>query len=324
VPGEERWSVVLAGGRGTRLTALTTVAGETIPKQYCALAGGASMLRRALGRAAAVSGRDHMLVVVTEEQRRWWERELYDLPAGNVVVQPEDRGTAAGILLPLAEVLRRAPEAVVTIVPADHHVEREEELRKALELAATTARQDRRPVTLVGVSPLEVDPELGWIIPGRTAGHEGALPVVSFREKPSRVEAVTLLAQGAVVNTFLFAASAAALWTLCERLVPEVALPLGGARTSRLGALYGQLPSRDFSRAVLERSAESLSVVVSGSCGWSDLGTPERVARCLRQLGGVRCESTPVVAALDLSRRLRHLGRRSGPPAGLQTANAPG
>ena len=323
MPAEERWSVVLAGGRGTRLAALTTVAGETIPKQYCALAGGASMLRRALWRAAATSGRERMLVVVTAEQRRWWERELHDLPAENVLVQPEDRGTAAGILLPLAEVVSRAPEAVVTVVPADHHVEREEELREALELAATTVRRDRRPVALVGVTPEELDPDLGWIVPRRAAGR-GALPVVRFREKPSPAEAATLLARGAVVNTFLFAARAASLWALCERLIPEVALPVGGARGGCLRTAYRQIPSRDFSKMVLERSAASLSVVTAGSCGWSDLGTPERVARCLRWTSGASHETTPVKAVLDLSRRSRDLGRRSDAWARPQSVSAPG
>src|SRR6187549_3062564 len=97
-----RWSVVLAGGRGTRLASLTTVAGETVPKQYCSLAGGPSMLRRAIWRAEAIAGRDRVLVVVTAAQRRWWESELRDVAPCNVLVQPVDRGTAAGVLLPLA------------------------------------------------------------------------------------------------------------------------------------------------------------------------------------------------------------------------------
>jgi mannose-1-phosphate guanylyltransferase/mannose-6-phosphate isomerase len=313
VSEDERWSIVLAGGRGTRLASLTTVAGETIPKQYCALDGGPSMLRRALWRAAAVAGAGRVLVVVTAEQRRWWERELSDVPARNVLVQPSDRGTAAGILLPLAEVLRRAPHATVTVVPADHHVEREDELQRALLGALLVAQRGPRPVALVGVAPEEVDPGLGWIVPLGAGGGRAALAVSRFREKPTPAEAAALKAAGAVVNTFLFAARASCLWRVCDRLVPEVARPLAAACSAQLRQTYEDLPNRDFSRAVLERTPESLAVVTAAACGWSDLGTPERVARCLHRLGRRSREARPsrpdadtsaVAAALDLSLRV--------------------
>lgn len=305
--GEDRWSIVLAGGRGARLASLTTVAGETIPKQYCALAGGPSLLRRAIWRAAASAGRDRVLVVVAAEQRKWWERELRDLPGENVLVQPEDRGTAAGVLLPLAEVLRRAPRAVVTLIPADHHVEREAELQKALTRAVLAAQRGPRPIALVGVPPEELDPELGWIVPSCAVAGEDALPVAEFREKPLRAEAALLLTRGAVVNTFLLAARARSLWALCEHLVPEVALPLATGRSRSLQGVYETLPRRDFSKTVLERSPESLSVVNAGPCGWSDLGTPERVVRCLGRLSRAGCEPTLVTAALGLSRQVAGL-----------------
>lgn len=300
----ERWGIVLAGGRGVRLASLTTVGGETIPKQYCSLAGGPSMLRRALSRAVAIAGQDRVLVVVTAEQRRWWERELHDLPAANVLVQPLDRGTAAGVLLPLAEVLRRAPRATVAVMPADHHVEREAELHGAVGRACLAAQDGPLPIALVGVKPDELDPELGWIVPSAEGGGPNARAVARFREKPSRAEAAALLAAGAVVNTFLFAARARALWEVCEALVPEVALPLATAVSRSWHAIYPDIPSRDFSKAVLERAAPSLAVVTAGPCGWSDLGTPERVARCLRRRATRHDEPTAFAAALNLSHQV--------------------
>ena len=46
--------------------------------------------------------------------------------------------------------------------------------------------------------------------------------------------------------------------------------------------LYGQLPELDFSRHVLEGAEQSLRVLPVPACGWSDLGTPKRVAEALR------------------------------------------
>ena len=38
------------------------------------------------------------------------------------MVQPENRGTAAGILYPLLRLAELAPEASVALFPSDHHV----------------------------------------------------------------------------------------------------------------------------------------------------------------------------------------------------------
>ena len=45
----QTWVVVLAGGEGSRLRSLTTTAaGMTVPKQFCSLYGGRSLLQEAL------------------------------------------------------------------------------------------------------------------------------------------------------------------------------------------------------------------------------------------------------------------------------------
>ena len=107
--------IVLAAGDGTRLQELTTRNGIATPKQYCSLRGGGSLLGDALARAARCVPRKRVLVVVAEEHRRFWERELVDFPAENVVVQPRNRGTAAGILLPLMRVLEQGGKFVQSI-----------------------------------------------------------------------------------------------------------------------------------------------------------------------------------------------------------------
>src|SRR5580704_12456840 len=55
----ETWVVVLAGGDGTRLSALTkTDAGDSIPKQFCSLDGGPQLLEEALQRAQRIVPRE--------------------------------------------------------------------------------------------------------------------------------------------------------------------------------------------------------------------------------------------------------------------------
>jgi hypothetical protein len=48
--------------------------------------------------------------------------------------------------------------------------------------------------------------------------------------------------------------------------------------------LYRRLPDIDFSHQILRGTASMLRVLRVDHCGWSDLGTPQRVAKVLRRL----------------------------------------
>lgn len=281
------WAIVLAGGDGRRVSALTRgEAGEPVPKQYFALGGGPPLVRRALRRAAAVVPRSRILVVVAREHRQYWSEALFDLPRENVIVQPRNRGTAVGLLLPALEVLlRRDRDARLLVLPADHHVGSERVLKRALNAAARAVRAPGSPVVLLGMAGVEDDHEFGWILP--TAGPaEGLRPVLSFVEKPDPDTARELRGMGALVNSFIIACRGRALVGLYEESLPELLraltpLVLAGRPEPLLGETYAVIPSRDLSRAVLERRPDALGVLGVPPCGWSDLGTPPRLEQYL-------------------------------------------
>ena len=55
--------------------------------------------------------------------------------AMRLIVQPMNRGTANGILLPLLHIEARDPDARIVILPSDHYVRDESILVTALESA---------------------------------------------------------------------------------------------------------------------------------------------------------------------------------------------
>jgi mannose-1-phosphate guanylyltransferase len=314
--GGRPWAIILAAGQGARLRGLTEQGGASVPKQFCALRGRTTLLRLALERAARVAPAEHLVPVVASEHRRWWLPELADLPPANRVEQPGDRGTAAGVLLPLLHVLRRDPWARVLVLPSDHFVERESVLEAALRCALAAIEQRSGCLVLLGMPPEGFDPDLGWIVPSRPQHGSAPVPVERFREKPAAGEASALRARRAVVNSFIFATRASTLWALYQKLLPEVAerfadWTAAGAREGELERVYAGLPHRDFSRDLLERAGDELSLLAVPPCGWSDVGTPERVARCLAAQPAPSLESPPAlpprrdfIPPLELGRRL--------------------
>jgi mannose-1-phosphate guanylyltransferase len=287
------WAIVLAGGQGTRLGTLTMAAdGISVPKQFCSLRGGACLLQEALIRASAVAPMRRTCAVVAEQHRCWWHGPLKSLPKHNVVVQPENRGTAFGILLPLLRVLARDTNANVVVLPADHHLLNENTLARSLRQAADLAAADADAIYLLGAEPNEPDPGLGYIVPEDRNGYEPSR-VTQFVEKPDAQLARSLLNRGALWNMFILAASGRTLLKVFQRSlanhVQAMESALGPHRSARndamaLSALYQDLPTVDFSRNLLERHDSVLRVVPVPHCGWSDLGTPERVADTLRRI----------------------------------------
>lgn len=327
----QTWAIVLAAGEGTRLRELTSRGGIDTPKQFCSLCGGRSLLGDALARAARIVPRKRVVVVVAEQHRRFFERDLAGIPTENVVVQPRNKGTAAGILLPLLTVLERDPEARVAFLPSDHFVAKEYVIEASLRLALEALQEPfleshdevESRITLLGITPDAPETGYGWIVP--RPSDRLLRPVARFVEKPEPAAAAELFASGALWNSFLFAAKGQVLVDSYAERLPELLRAFQGAfeaapgeRGVRLAQLYAELGTHDFSRAILAGSESRLRLELVPPCGWTDLGTPERVQACL---AGLRVDLAPrpapllseAKAALDLAFVLGELGATRAP-----------
>jgi mannose-1-phosphate guanylyltransferase len=287
------WAIVLAGGSGTRLRSLTTDEnGLSIPKQFCSLGGDRSLLHVALERAAAVAAPEHILVVVTEQHRRWWRPALAGMARANIIVQPENRGTANGVLLPLLHVIKRDAGARVVLLPSDHHVDDESILASSLQQGIRELDGGCEQVMLLGITPSDADPDLGYIVPG--PARTGALaPVRGFVEKPDADRARKLIGSGALWNTFIVIAQATRLLQIFAEKFPQSVANLSQAvaydidtpyEPDATAVVYQTLLSVDFSLDLLSGQESALGVLPVGRCGWSDLGTPQRLAKALQGL----------------------------------------
>jgi len=194
-----------------------------------------------------------------------------------VLVEPEARNTAAAIALAALHIARRAPDAVMAVLPADHAISRLGLFRRDLALALDVAER-RSALVTIGVEPTHPETGYGYIRVGEPLpGTRGrAARVESFIEKPDRARAEALLAEGRVLwNSGIFAWRVDVILRALRRQLPGVIEPLEAAGRN-LAAAYRRLPAISIDHGVLEHAAEV--AVVRARFGWSDVGSWATVA----------------------------------------------
>jgi mannose-1-phosphate guanylyltransferase len=291
------WSILLAGGEGERTRPfIERWLGEHKPKQYCTFVGTRSLFQHTVDRADRLSHAERRVVVAAESHREDVWSQMEGRAPGRILFQPENRGTAPGVFLPLTYVLAEDPEATVVVYPSDHFVYPEGAFLGAVAEAVAVLEHAPQLAVLLGVVPEGPEADYGWILPGPEVGLVGEHRVHSvahFLEKPANETAKQAMARGGLWNTLVIVAKAKSLWSIGRQCFPRVmelfqwlAMSLGTAQETEVReSMYRMMPVRDFSRHLLQRVPEMLAVMELRGVLWSDWGRPERIDRTLRQIG---------------------------------------
>jgi len=268
-------SVLLCGGVGSRLW---PVSREARPKQYLNLIGEQSMLQQTLGRLHGLPLASP-IVVCNEQHRFLVAEQLRQLGIGSpsIVLEPAGRNTAPAIAIAAIDALTKDPEAVLLVLPADHHIADVEALQSAVNEALTVVDEGR--LITFGLIPSRPETGYGYIRCGdRLSGSISEL--AQFVEKPDVATAETYLESGDYVwnsGMFMFRADA-----YCEALATHRPEMLKICRDAMAAAstdmdfvrpdpeLFASCPSDSIDYAVMEKTDRG--AVVSLDCGWSDIG----------------------------------------------------
>jgi mannose-1-phosphate guanylyltransferase len=277
------WCVILAGGSGSRLLEIT----GGVPKQFWRPHGRSSLLDNTIQRIGALVPPTRRVIVADDAHRHHVGVAALN-GQGRVVFQPGNRGTAAGLLFGLVPILREEPEALVLVTPSDHGVRDVALFRDSVTAGVDYVRTSGGTL-LYTVGAHGSAAGYGWIT---SRSHEPDLAiqrVESFVEKPARDDVEILRQSGASVNTMIMIARASTLLHHCRVTVPDLTWPFVAALTMRpdvgdtfLRGRYTGFAHHDWSRDVLTHSTGLLTRRLPDRVGWSDLGTPERVAAWLR------------------------------------------
>src|SRR5580704_7832063 len=112
--------------------------------------------------------------VTCRAHSEYMAKEFSGTPPHAVLVQPQDRGTAAGIFFPAHWIYSTDPDAVVAVFPSDHFILEGDAFMRHIGKVATFVRRQPERMVLIGAQADTAETEYGWIEPGDPLGEIGA------------------------------------------------------------------------------------------------------------------------------------------------------
>lgn len=297
------YAIVPAGGSGTRLWPLSR---SHRPKFLLPLPGPRTMIQETLHRLAPVCNDANIFVITGVAHATMVARQLPNLEADQIVIEPMARGTGPAIGLGVALAERRDPDAIVGSFAADHFVERPDEFADTIRAAIEVAEQDY--LVTIGIQPSFAETGYGYICAGDELGsyyNLKASQVAEFKEKPDLATAEQYVASGRYMwNASMFLWKAGVFMQELRRLLPDVAAALStivddwdtSRREQTLAEVWPTIKDITIDHGIMEHSDRV--AVVPGTFGWSDLGDWHGVAKIIQN--GNTEESEHVVIDADL------------------------
>jgi mannose-1-phosphate guanylyltransferase/mannose-6-phosphate isomerase len=193
------YPVIMAGGSGTRFWPLSR---QLFPKQLLRIIGDETLIQQTMRRVVSGVPAERVLISTNPAQAESIKVQLgewKDALRDNFVLEPEGRNTAPAIALVALELVRRDPDAIMLVVPADHVVKGQRKFDAAVSLATTLASQGF--LVTFGIRPIRPETGYGYIKPDRkkVVARQGKLkghPVGRFVEKPNAAKAAQYLKAG--------------------------------------------------------------------------------------------------------------------------------
>jgi mannose-1-phosphate guanylyltransferase len=268
----------MAGGVGSRLWPRSR---KKTPKQFLDLISDETMLQDAYQRLLPTIPAGRILIGVGTSYIPTVREQLPDLPPGNIVAEPSGRGTAPAIGLAAQHIYHQAPDAIMVVVTADHHIAETECFSRVL-LAAAQAAENGSLVTL-GISPTFASTGYGYVHRGELLDEIdgfGIYHALRFTEKPDAATAREFVDSGRYSwNSGMFIWRVDAILAEFARLMPEFAAQLneiGAAmgtadEVAVLERVWADVQSETIDYGIMEHAADV--AVIPVSIGWNDVGS---------------------------------------------------
>src|SRR6266481_3426980 len=153
-------AVILAGGRGTRFWPRSRT---RTPKQLLNIVGTDTMLQQTVTRLKPLISAERTWTVTSAEQAAAVRKQLPTAARKRVLIEPMGMNTAVAIGLAAIHVRHaRRGDALMAVLPADHHIEQSEKYQDIVSAALDVAREPGRMVVL-GIPPTRPETGFGYV-----------------------------------------------------------------------------------------------------------------------------------------------------------------
>ncbi|WP_397449689.1 mannose-1-phosphate guanylyltransferase/mannose-6-phosphate isomerase [Pseudomonas sp. NA-150] len=269
--------VILSGGSGSRLWPLSR---KQFPKQFLALTGEHTLLQQTVERLAfdgmqapiVVCNKDHQFIV--NEQL-----ESLGLQSQAILMEPFGRNTAPAVAITAMKLVNEGRDELMLVLPADHVIDDQKALQRALALATIAAENGE--MVLFGVPATKPETGYGYIKSSPDSLlPEGVSRVAQFVEKPNEKRASEFVnAGGYFWNSGMFLFRASRYLEELKKHEPDIydTCLLTLERSQQNGdnldideATFACCPDNSIDYAVMEKTRRAC--VVPLSAGWNDVG----------------------------------------------------
>ena len=277
-------ALIMAGGKGERFWPKSR---QKLPKQFLSLTGdNKTMLQLAVERINDNVLITDTFVVTNEKYKDLVKDQLPELPAENIICEPEGRNTAPCIGLGAAVISSRYPDddPTVIVLPSDHMVKDVITFNDCIKKACETANKKRGIVT-IGIRPGYPETGYGYIRYDRSAEENGVFKVSSFVEKPDRDTAKKYLESGEYLwNSGMFVWNLSTIKDSFRAFLPTTYDVLKNIKehitsccTEKIKELFKETESESVDYAIMEK-ADNI-YIIPGDFGWDDVGSWPALSR---------------------------------------------
>lgn len=296
---KDHHAIILAGGLGTRLWPLSC---RLEPKQFISVNAGVSLFEQTVDRILELFSRDRIWVIIKPCQRERF-RDIPSILEENIIIEPEERGTAAAVCLGVAHIAASYPDAVLTVMPSDHLIEDAAVFRETIRDGAMWATRHGQMV-LYGIKPSRPETAYGYIEAGSLVGElNGRVfrTIRNFHEKPDVKMAERYLKAGVFMwNSGIFTFPVSGFMDIlgvCRKDMQKNTDEMIEALSAESGeekGIYAKFDDSSIDMALIERIPEMWSEISVTPCdfSWHDMGIWETYFATSEkdEAGNVICE----------------------------------
>ena len=176
------YHVILAGGSGSRFWPQSRADN---PKQLLKMLGDETMIRLTYNRLCKISNPDKILVVASEQLSKLIHQDIPEILKENFIIEPSRKNTAPAIGLAALHILKRDPNAIMGVYPADHLIVGDTKFKQIITSAQKMVKKNLALIT-IGIKPTYSATGYGYIQfdVNKKQDINGAYKVKKFAEKP--------------------------------------------------------------------------------------------------------------------------------------------